>query len=84
MEETRTSILPKSTLPSLIDSLALVFNPDYPQFLTHGDFSITKNLVDEEDFEIMGIIDWSPASVMPFGMDLDILFMTTGFMILDS
>ncbi|SCV37101.1 uncharacterized protein FFB14_06424 [Fusarium fujikuroi] len=41
-------------------------------------------LVDENTFQITGIVDWSLASVMPFGMDLDILFLTTGFMTQDG
>lgn len=84
MEELPTSTLSKSTLSSLIDSLNSLFDQSYPQVLTHGDFSITNILVDEESFEITGIVDWSLAAIMPFGMDLDILFMTTGFMTLDG
>lgn len=84
LEEMPTSTLLKSTVSSLIDSLASLFDQDYPQVLTHGDFSITNILVDEKSFEITGIVDWSLASLMPFGMDLDILFLTTGFLYLDG
>lgn len=84
VEEVPTSTLSKSTLSSLIDSLTSLFNENYPQVLTHGDFSITNILVDEETFEITGIVDWSLAVIMPFGMDLDILFLTTGFMTLEG
>lgn len=83
-EETSSSILSKSTLSNLIESLPSLFGPDHPQVLTHGDFSITNILVDDETFEITGIVDWSLAAVMPFGMDLDILFLTTGFMTLEG
>lgn len=61
-----------------------MFDQTYPQVLTHGDFSITNILIDEETFDITGIVDWSLASIMPFGADLDILFHTTGFMTLDG
>jgi hypothetical protein len=40
-------------------------------------------LVDENKYGITGIVDWSLAAVMPFGMDLHILFSTTGFMTRD-
>ncbi|KAI5864082.1 kinase-like domain-containing protein [Durotheca rogersii] len=83
-EELPSSILPDSMLSKLIENLPSLFSQDYPQVLTHGDFSVTNILVDENKFEITGIIDWSLAAVMPFGMDLDILFLTTGFMTRDG
>ncbi|KAM5347022.1 hypothetical protein ACJ41O_010027 [Fusarium nematophilum] len=83
-EESPSSILPNLMLSKLIESLPSLFSQDYPQVLTHGDFSVTSILVDENKFEITGIVDWSLAAVMPFGMDLDILFLTTGFMIQDG
>lgn len=43
---------------------------------------MTNILVDEDTFEITGISDWSLATMMPFGMDLDIIFWTTGVMTL--
>lgn len=84
VEESPTSTLSRSTLSSLAESLDSLFDQNYPQVLTHGDFSITNILVDEESFEITGIVDWSLAAIMPFGMDLDILFLTTGFMTLEG
>lgn len=72
-------------LHGLIGALPSLFEDDsYPAVLTHGDFSVTNILVDEDAFEITGIVDWSLATVLPFGMDLDILFLTTGFMTLDG
>lgn len=41
---------------------------------------MTNILIDESTFEITGIVDWSLATIMPFGLDLDILFLATGFM----
>ncbi|KAK7429722.1 hypothetical protein QQZ08_003748 [Neonectria magnoliae] len=84
VEESPLSILLNSMLSQLIESLPSLFSQDYPQVLTHGDFSVTNILVDENKFEITGIVDWSLAAVMPFGMDLDILFLATGFMTRDG
>ncbi|KAI1822190.1 hypothetical protein F4861DRAFT_541176 [Xylaria intraflava] len=83
-EELPSSVLPKSVLPRLTENISSLFSQDYPQVLTHGDLSVTNILVDENKFEITGIVDWSSAKVMPFGMDLDVLFLSTGFMILDG
>ncbi|KAF4439742.1 Mus38-like protein [Fusarium austroafricanum] len=83
-EESPSTILSNSMLSKLIEILPSLFSQDYPQVLTHGDFSVTNILVDEDKFEITGIVDWSLATVMPFVMDLDILFLTTGFMTKDG
>jgi aminoglycoside phosphotransferase (APT) family kinase protein len=69
-------------LSRLIEVLPSLFSQDHPQVLTHGDLSLTNILVDETTFEITGIVDWSLTGVMPLGMELDILFLTTGFMTL--
>ncbi|OJD10568.1 hypothetical protein AJ78_08462 [Emergomyces pasteurianus Ep9510] len=61
-------------------SLPTFFGQEYPQVLTHGDLSRTNILVDEDTYEITGIVDWSLAAILPFGMDLDCLFLTTGYM----
>ncbi|KIL90690.1 hypothetical protein FAVG1_06425 [Fusarium avenaceum] len=79
-----SSPLSTSMLSKLVENLPLLFSQDYPQVLTHNDFSVTNILLDENKFDITGIVDWSLATVMPFGMDLDILFLTTGFMTRDG
>ena len=84
MEEVSPSTLPKSVLLKLMEDLPLLFSQVYPQVLTHGDFSVTNILVDEINFEITGIVNWSLAAVMPFGMDLDMLFLATCFMTRDD
>ncbi|KAH6957950.1 hypothetical protein BKA56DRAFT_601658 [Ilyonectria sp. MPI-CAGE-AT-0026] len=84
VEESPSSILLNSMLSKLIESLPSLFSQDYPQVLAHGDFSVTNILLDESEFGITAIVDWSLAAVMPFGMDLDILFLTTGFMTRDD
>ncbi|QPH19218.1 hypothetical protein C2857_004392 [Epichloe festucae Fl1] len=83
MEASSQFTVPKSKLSKLMDTLPALFSPDYPQVLTHGDFSVTNILVDENEFEIVGIVDWSLAAMMPFGMDLDI-GLITGFMTRDG
>ena len=65
------------SISKLEHSLPMLFSPDYPQVLTHGDFSITNILVDKNTFEITGLVDWSLAAVLPFGVELDTLRLTT-------
>ncbi|KAK3994555.1 hypothetical protein QBC44DRAFT_322261 [Cladorrhinum sp. PSN332] len=73
-------IIPSSTLSTLEAALPRLFAQDYPQVLAHGDLSKTNILVDPDTYEITGIVDWSLASVKPFGMELDTLLLTTGYM----
>ncbi|PLB55749.1 hypothetical protein P170DRAFT_453026 [Aspergillus steynii IBT 23096] len=58
-------------------SLPALFKQTYPQVLTHNDFSQRNILVNEDTFEITGIVDWSLARVLPFGMELDTLLLST-------
>jgi Phosphotransferase enzyme family len=69
-----------STLSRLEIVLPQLFDSIYPQVLTHGDLSKTNILVNSETYEITGIVDWSLATVQPFGMELDSLFLMTGCM----
>lgn len=48
--------------------------------LTHRDLSLTNLLVDPETWNLTGIIDWSTATILPFGLELDILHLLTGYM----
>ncbi|KAF2966703.1 hypothetical protein GQX73_g6875 [Xylaria multiplex] len=84
MEELPSSGLLYSTVSKLIECLPSLFSQNYPQVLTHNDLSVTNILIDENTFEIMGIVDWSLATVMPFGMDLDVVFLATGFVTRDG
>jgi aminoglycoside phosphotransferase (APT) family kinase protein len=77
-------ILGAPVVSELERSLPILFGQEYPQVLTHGDFSMTNILVHEDTYEITGIVDWSLAALLPFGMELDCLFLTTGFMDLDG
>ncbi|KAK4117539.1 hypothetical protein N656DRAFT_833798 [Canariomyces notabilis] len=78
------SILSTPVVSELAPRLPALFAQEYPQVLTHGDLSRTNILVDEDTFEITGIIDWSLAAILPFGMELDTLYLTTGYMNLDD
>ncbi|KAL3471869.1 hypothetical protein BJX99DRAFT_266381 [Aspergillus californicus] len=70
------SILPRTTISELERNVPILFKPTYPQILTHNDLS----LFNEKTFEITGIVDWSLARVLPFGMELDSLLLATGYM----
>ena len=83
-EDPSPSIPPDLMLSRLIEILPSLFSQDYPQVLTHGDLSVTNILVDENTFEITGIVDWSLTGIIPFGLEMDTLFLTMGFMTLDG
>ncbi|KAJ5934324.1 hypothetical protein N7466_003871 [Penicillium verhagenii] len=74
------SILPAHKIDELIQILPTLFSTDYPSVLTNGNLSLTNIRVDEATYGITNIVDWSLAKVLPFGMDLDILFLVTGYM----
>jgi hypothetical protein len=73
-------VLGTSAVLELEHNIPKLFASDYPQVLTHGDLSTTNILVSEHTYEITGIIDWSLATILPFGMELDSLFLVTGYM----
>lgn len=79
-----SSILDPAEISELERSLPTLFGQEYPQVLTHGDLSVTNILVHEDTYEITGIVDWSLAAILPFGMELDCLFLTTGYMVRDG
>lgn len=84
LKEAQPPIPEASAVSDLVHSLPTLFGQEYPQVLTHGDLSRTNILLDEDTYEITGIIDWSLAAILPFGMDLDTLFLTTGYMDLEG
>lgn len=77
-----SAVVPISIISELETILPLVFK--YPQVLTHGDFSKTNVLVNPDTYEITGIVDWSLAAVQPFGIELDCIFLMTGYMSLSG
>ncbi|KAJ5738749.1 hypothetical protein N7493_001904 [Penicillium malachiteum] len=74
------SVLPHATILELERILPVLFQQTYPQVLTHNDLSQTNILVNEKTFEITGLVDWSLAKVLPFGMELETLILATGYM----
>ncbi|RDW90566.1 phosphotransferase family protein [Aspergillus mulundensis] len=80
----KTSPLSCTIIVELERSLPILFGQTYPQVLTHNDLSQTNILLNEESFEITGVVDWSLAGVQPFGMDLDSLLLATGYMDLNG
>ena len=52
-----SSVVAKSTLLELEDAPSILFARQYPQVLTHGHFSRTNILVDQDTFEITGVLD---------------------------
>lgn len=74
------SIVDGQIINELEDSLLVLFSHGYPQVLTHNDLSWTNILVDETTLEITGIVDWSLAEVLPFGVELYTLSLMTGTM----
>ncbi|KAL8725170.1 MAG: hypothetical protein Q9166_007524 [cf. Caloplaca sp. 2 TL-2023] len=92
-EKTRTIVSRKlallaSTLParftaivsSLQTRLDELFQPLYPQVLTHGDLCPMNVLVSPTTGHITGIIDWAEAEVLPFGFALYGLENILGYM----
>ncbi|KAG8161845.1 hypothetical protein KVR01_008832 [Diaporthe batatas] len=53
----------QAALPSLLDG-------GYPVVLTHADLNEMNILINSNTGEITGIIDWSSASIQPFGFSL--------------
>ncbi|KAF2849239.1 hypothetical protein T440DRAFT_399911 [Plenodomus tracheiphilus IPT5] len=53
---------------------------DYPVVLNHGDLIPSNILVDEKTWEIIGLVDWAEAEVLPFGTCLYGLEHLLGYM----
>ncbi|KAH9869937.1 hypothetical protein J1614_006858 [Plenodomus biglobosus] len=53
---------------------------DYPVMLNHGDFIPSNILVNEDTWEVTGLVDWAEAEILPFGTCLYGLEHLLGFM----
>lgn len=65
--------LPERFLPAITEveaALPALLDGCYPAVLTHGDLNEMNILVDPYSGEITGIVDWSDASIQPFGFTL--------------
>ncbi|KAI1321700.1 hypothetical protein F5Y16DRAFT_405082 [Xylariaceae sp. FL0255] len=80
LKKSETHAYLKSVVNEVDRNMHKLFDQDYPQVLTHGDLSLTNILLNDENLGISGIIDWSLAAILPFGLDLDTLRLTTGNM----
>ncbi|PYI05145.1 hypothetical protein BO78DRAFT_448090 [Aspergillus sclerotiicarbonarius CBS 121057] len=80
LKTSTSSIVAISIISELETILPHLFANEYPQVLSHGDFTKTNILVNPDTYEITGIVDWSLAAVQPFGLELDCLFLVTGCM----
>ncbi|KAH9908493.1 hypothetical protein F4778DRAFT_717401 [Xylariomycetidae sp. FL2044] len=51
------------------NGVSSLYSQKYPQTLNHGDLNQTNLLVDDSTRAITGIIDWSRATIGPFGLE---------------
>lgn len=79
-KEQAPSVLPAKQIDELIELVPTLFSEKYPSVITNGNLSLTNIRINESTYEITNIVDWSLAKVLPFGMDLDVLDLVTGFM----
>lgn len=68
LKESPSTAVPFSLIVELESILPLLFAGDYPQVLTHGDFSKSNVLVDLETYTITGIVDWSTGPLQGFNL----------------
>lgn len=73
------SIISNAQLQSLEAQLPRIFGGGNRTVLAHRDLSETNILVDEDTGHITGIVDWSLAKPMPFGLELDALLLLSGY-----
>lgn len=68
LEELRGN-LPEGHLRTIADETLASIKAlkDYPVVLNHGDLIPSNILVDEETWEITGLVDWAEAEYLPFG-----------------
>ncbi|KAF1976062.1 hypothetical protein BU23DRAFT_457171 [Bimuria novae-zelandiae CBS 107.79] len=76
-------ILPKRFLPAVTEiqaALPALLDGYYPLVLTHSDLNEMNILVDPDSGEITGVVDWTGASILPFGFALYALESVLGSM----
>jgi hypothetical protein len=59
-----------STIDMVRQNLHLLFRPEYPTAIQHGDILENNIHVDEVTGHVTGIVDWHDAFVAPFGLSL--------------
>ncbi|KAK8066789.1 hypothetical protein PG997_013536 [Apiospora hydei] len=86
LEDARAYEFLRNTLTQLRgpQGIACLYSGSWPQVVTHGDLSQTNILVDPETLSITGLVDWSLATVAPFGLELSTLRRMSGSMFSDG
>lgn len=79
-ERTCLPVVESKTIQDLGEIVPSLFKDGYPQVITNGHLSLTNVRVKDDTYELVNIVDWSMAKILPFGMDLYILFFLTGNM----
>lgn len=79
-KEQAPSVLPAKQIDELVELVPTLYSDKYPSVITNGNLSLTNIRINEATYEITSIVDWSLAKVLPFGMDLDVFDLVTGFM----
>lgn len=59
-----------STIDMVRQNLYLLFRPEFPIALQHGDILENNIHIEEETGHITGVVDWHDAFVAPFGLSL--------------
>lgn len=65
--------LPERFLPAVVEvqnALPALLDGCYPMVLTHSDLNEMNILVESSSGKITGVVDWSGASILPFGFTL--------------
>jgi hypothetical protein len=81
--ELLSQVLPprfKDSIDSVLADLHLLFAAAYPLALSHEDLCEMNIFVDSDTGHLTGIIDWTDAQVLPFGIPLCALENVLGFM----
>ncbi|KAK7966300.1 uncharacterized protein PG986_000577 [Apiospora aurea] len=86
LEDARGYEFLRNTLTQLRGPQGIVclYSGSWLQVVTHGDLSQTNILVDPETLSITGLVDWSLATVAPFGLELSALRRMSGSMFSDG
>lgn len=73
----------RSTISDIEDSYDKILSEEYPQVLTHR--NLGENTIDlGRSGEMERVSSWGNAAVLPFGMELEILFQAGGYEDLDG
>ncbi|KAK8200195.1 uncharacterized protein BKA78DRAFT_376418 [Phyllosticta capitalensis] len=66
-------------VPEMIKAASIVYDVLQMRTLTHGDLNMTNFLIDPVTYHITGIVDWASAELTPFGLELYVVQLATGY-----